>query len=69
MSYVVRDASGEYLSGKFEGQRTPAADEAKEFDSRDEAAAACTRATDRVLERDEDEDAEQSRRDAARFAQ
>jgi len=52
--YVVRDAAGEYLSGKREGQRTPASDEAREFETRDEAQAACDRATDRVLSREID---------------
>jgi hypothetical protein len=47
--YVVRDASGEYLSGKFAGERTPASDEAQEFDTIEEAHAACERATDRVV--------------------
>lgn len=50
--WVVRDAGGEYLSGKREGQRTPASDEAREFETRAEALAACERATDRVLARD-----------------
>lgn len=48
--YVVRDASGEYLAAK--GGRTPASDEAGEYESRQEAEAACTRATDRVLSRE-----------------
>jgi len=46
--YVVRDASGEYVS---EGGRTPASDEAREFETRQEAEAACERTTDRVLSR------------------
>lgn len=50
--YVVRDASGEYVSGKHEGQRTPASDEAREYETREEAQAACERATDRVLSRE-----------------
>ena len=50
--YVVRDASGEYLSGKYAGERTPASDEAKEFSTHDDAQAACDRATDRVLIRE-----------------
>jgi len=50
--YVVRDASGEYLSAKHEGERTPASDEAREFNSREEAQAACERATDCVLSRE-----------------
>lgn len=50
--YVVRDAGGEYLSGKHEGQRTPASDEAKEFETCEEAKAACERTTDRVLSRE-----------------
>lgn len=49
--YVVRDASGEYISGKHEG-RTPASNEAKEFSTREDAQAACERATDKVLSRD-----------------
>lgn len=49
-TYVVRDGSGEYISGK--SGRTPASDEAREFESREEAEAACERATDRVLVRD-----------------
>lgn len=50
--YVVRDATGEYISGKYDGQRTPASNEAKEFETREEAVAACDRATDKVLSRD-----------------
>ena len=50
-TYVVRDASGEYISD-LSGQRTPASDEAMEFDSRDEAVSACTRTTDAVLARE-----------------
>lgn len=50
--YVVRDASGEYISGKYDGQRTPASNEAKEFDTQEEAQAACDRATDKVISRD-----------------
>lgn len=50
--FVVRDAGGEYISGKREGERTPASDEAMEFETREEAQAACERATDRVLERE-----------------
>lgn len=49
--YVVRDASGEYVSVFG---RTPASDQAQEFDSLAEARAACDRATDRVLIRDID---------------
>lgn len=48
--YVVRDASGEYLRGN--GTRTPASNEAQEFETREDAAEACERATDRVLSRD-----------------
>jgi hypothetical protein len=48
--YVVRDASGEYLSST--GGRTPASNEAQEFDTRDEARQACLRATDVVYERE-----------------
>lgn len=51
--YVVRDASGEYLGDG--DKRTPASNEAREFETRQEADAACVRATDRVLERDIDE--------------
>lgn len=47
--YVVRDASGEYVS---DIGRTPAAGEAREFETREEAKAACTRETDRVLSRE-----------------
>lgn len=47
--YVVRDASGEYLAEKG---RTPASDEALEFESLEEAQSACERATDRVLVRE-----------------
>lgn len=50
--YVVADAGGEYLSGKYEGQRTPASNEAKEFETSAEAQAACTRTTDRVMGRE-----------------
>jgi hypothetical protein len=50
--YVVRDASGEYLRGN--GTRTPASNEAQEFETQEEAQAACERATDRVLARDVD---------------
>ena len=48
--YVVRDASGEYVGAN--GKRTPASNEAAEFETREEAQAACDRATDKVLERD-----------------
>lgn len=48
--YVVRDASGEYLAAN--GKRTQASDEAREFDALDDAKAACTRTTDRVLTRE-----------------
>lgn len=47
--YVVLDISGEYLTVK--SGRTPASDEAAEYESRQEAEAACTRTTDRVLSR------------------
>lgn len=46
--YVVCDASGEYL--RADGRRTPASNEAVEFESRKDAEAACDRATDRVIE-------------------
>lgn len=48
--YVVRDASGEYL--RANGGRTPASNEAVEFESRDDATAASERATDKVLSRE-----------------
>lgn len=48
--YVVRDASGEYL--RADGSRTPAGNEAHEFETREEAQAACERSTDRVLSRE-----------------
>lgn len=48
--YVVRDASGEYL--RASGKRTPASDEAHEFETREEAQAACERATDKVYARE-----------------
>jgi len=50
--YVVRDASGEYISGKYAGERTPAGDEAQEYETREEAQDACDRATDRVYSRE-----------------
>jgi hypothetical protein len=49
--YVVRDVSGEYVAAN--GKRTPASNEAKEFETREEAMAACERATDRVLSRED----------------
>lgn len=48
--YVVRDEYGDYV--RSGGRRTPASDEAAEFETVEEAEAACTRATDRVLERE-----------------
>ena len=48
--YVVRDASGEYLGEG--GRRTPASNEAREFDTLAEAQAARTRETDSVLARE-----------------
>lgn len=48
--YVVRDASGEYI--RANGKRTPASNEAHEYGTREEAAAACERATDKVLSRE-----------------
>jgi hypothetical protein len=48
--YVVRDASGEYV--RADGGRTPASNEAHEFESRADAQVACTRATDCVLTRE-----------------
>ena len=50
IAFVVRDASGEYVSDG--GRRTPASDEAREYATREEADAACERATDRVLVRE-----------------
>jgi hypothetical protein len=51
--YVVRDASGEYIrDAKDEKKRTPASNEAHEFETREEAQSACTRATDKVLSRE-----------------
>lgn len=50
--YVVRDAAGDYIADETGTRRTPASDEAYEFDSREEAASACTRMTDRVLSRE-----------------
>lgn len=47
--YIVRDAAGEYIAAN--GKRTTASNEAREYDTRDEAKAACERATDRVLSR------------------
>jgi hypothetical protein len=49
--YVVQDASGEYLTS--DGDRTPASNEAAEFETREEAEEACDRETDRVLSFDE----------------
>ncbi len=40
--------AGEYLSGKYPGQRTPAGNEAQEFETRAEAESVCERTTDRV---------------------
>jgi len=51
MVYVIRDASGEYL--RPDGSRTPASNEAGEFETSEEAEEACTRSTDRVLKRDD----------------
>lgn len=57
--YVVRDASGEYIRGRVNDDgdmvpvgRTPASNEACEFSTREEAQAACERATDKVLSRE-----------------
>jgi hypothetical protein len=52
--YVVRDAGGEYLSDRREGHRTPTSGEAREYETREEAQAACERATDRVRSREAD---------------
>ncbi len=50
--YVVRDASGEYVRDEEGTTRTPASNEAYEFATREEAQAACSRATDNVYARD-----------------
>lgn len=52
--FVVRDASGEYVAiqDEYVSGRTPAACEAREFETREEAQEACTRTTDRVLTRE-----------------
>lgn len=54
--YVVRDASGEYLARPATAdrpeRRTAASNEAREFETADEARAAISRATDRVLARE-----------------
>jgi hypothetical protein len=47
--WVVRDASGEYVG---QSGRTPASDEAREFETEAGAEAACERATDRVFSRE-----------------
>lgn len=52
--YVVRDASGEYISGHADSRRTPCSDEAREYESYDDALAATTRETDIVLSREVD---------------
>lgn len=52
-TYVVRDAGGEYI--RYDGGRTPASDEAREWDDRDDALAACDRATDRVIAWEEED--------------
>lgn len=52
--YVVRDASGEYLAAN--GKRTPASNEAIEFETRDAALVACERATDSIFFRDGNEE-------------
>jgi len=54
--YVVRDASGEYVSDRKGETRTPAADEAHEFATLEEATAACTRTTDVILSRGQPRD-------------
>lgn len=50
--YVVRDASGEYVRNEDGTERTPASNEAFEFAAEDDARAARTRATDKVLLRE-----------------
>lgn len=47
--YVVRDASGEYVRNEDGTKRTPASNEAYEFATAEDARAACSRATDKVL--------------------
>ncbi len=51
--YVVRDASGDYVAvqDEYVSGRTPAAHEAREFLTREEAEAFCTRTTDTVFTR------------------
>lgn len=48
--YVVVDASGEYLTPS--GKRSPASNEAREFESRRVAELARERETDRVVQMD-----------------
>jgi hypothetical protein len=54
--YVVRDGGGEYIRDGYKAgstaRRTAAGNEAHEFDDRDDAKAACERATDKVLTRE-----------------
>lgn len=52
--YVVRDASGEYVRNEEGTKRTTASNEAYEFADVEDAKAACTRATDKVLSREVD---------------
>lgn len=51
--HYVRDAGGEYLAE--DGGRTPASDEAKEFDDQEDAEDACERETDLAVIVDPDE--------------
>lgn len=48
--FIVKEnyAGGEYL--RADGRRTPASNEAAEFETREAAETACERATDRVFE-------------------
>jgi hypothetical protein len=59
--YVVHDWSGEYVSDASEDRldspaRTPDSDGVEEYETYEEAEAACWRTTDRVLVRVYDED-------------
>jgi len=51
---VIRNATGEYVSGKREGEWTSAHDEAREYETKEEALTAlaeCGRSTAHVLRR------------------
>lgn len=47
--YTVVDGSGEYVRNAAGDKRTPASNDAYEFDSEQAAREACSRATDRVV--------------------